>query len=105
MHANNIPPPVSIFVGGSCRARVVMRLSKKFASPSMAEEPIRHSADENRLPPIESDLLADCSYLPINIEPWNSLDLINIERCSNSTSTSSSLYDLPDEDNSKKMNT
>ena len=68
VHANNISPPVSIFVGGSCRARVVMRLSKKFASPSMAEEQLRHSADENRLPLKESDLLADCSYSPINIE-------------------------------------
>ena len=85
--------------GGSCRARVLIRLSKRFTSPCVAEEELCHLDQENQP---ASDPLAGCGYSPINIEhvsrtPTDWMDPISIERCSNSTSTSSSSYE-PHED-------
>ena len=73
-----------------------MRLSKKSASPNAAEEELCRLDQENQQ---ASDPSTGRGYSPINIEYVcpNWMDAISIERCSNSTSTSTSSYEQPEE--------
>ena len=70
-------------IGGSCRAQVFMRLSKKFTSPCVAEEELCRLDQENQP---ANDPLAGCGYSPINIEHVSHTPTIHLSPVNISTS-------------------